>query len=251
MAIQTLPFSVQVVTEQTQLADACKVRVAGYGHHLPQIGGKLYAPEPIDFAQETTIFIAYDKRSHEAVGTSRIQTTTYGGSTPVESHIDLPGTMRDSGRAEMTKLATLPGADPLVKLALWKAGYLYSLASQVRWLFMTARSRGLVRQYKHLGAKAFHSDERMLPLSYVSDIAHQILVLDVVAAQRISDSGSHALFDFVFTTVHPDLQLFAREPIMPQPPAIESWTYRPTVPLRSSVPPDQAGIRDRSVRNMC
>ena len=163
MAIQTLPFTVEVATSHSALRDACEVRAAGYGHHLPRVRNKYGVPEPIDSTPGTTILLARDKQSGEALGTARIQTTTYGGTTPVEACIELPERMRDDGRAEITKLAALQGSDPLVKLAIWKAGYLFCLANQVRWLFICARSRGLIRQYRRLGATPFHPDERMLP----------------------------------------------------------------------------------------
>lgn len=251
MAIQTLPFTVSVATDSSSLQDACDVRAAGYGHHLPEVRSKFSKPEPLDLEADTTVFVAYDKRSGDAVGTARIKTTTYGGRTPVESCIDLPDDMRQDGRAEITKLAALPGADPLVKLALWKVGYLYCLASQVRWLFITARSRGLVRQYRSLGAKPFFADERMLPLSYVSDIAHQVLIFDVVSAQRNANESNHALFGFMFATLHPDLQLFSRIPPALQPPPTESWSYIPTTHLRAAPPSGLAGSPAPAAHSIC
>ena len=241
MAIQNLPFTVQVATDPSALRSACEVRAAGYGHHIPHVRGKYSNPEALDLEPGTTILVAYDKQSGNAVGTARIQTTICGGSTPVEACIDLPDFMQEVGRGEITKLAAMPGADPLVKLALWKAGYLYCLASQVRWLFITARSRGLVRQYRQLGATSFHADERMLPLSYVADIPHQVLVFDVISAERNWHAANHALFGFMFATLHPDLQLFPRRPLVPQPPSTESWRYSPTTHFRAAPPSSPAG----------
>ena len=239
MAIQTLPFTVQVVSGPSSLQDACDVRAAGYGHHLPAVRERYSGPDSMDLEPDTTLLVAYDKRSGSAVGTARIRTTTYGGSTPIESYIELSESMRQDGRGEITKLAAIPGADPLVKLAIWKAGYLYCLANQVRWLFITARSRALIRQYRHLGAKAFHDDERMLALDYVAGIPHQVLVFDVISAERSWHASNHALFGFMFNTLHPDLQLFPRSAPVPTPPSTVSWTYSPTpncpgpLPLRA------------------
>ena len=251
MAIQTLPFTVEVVTQRSALLDACEVRAAGYGHHMPQVRGRYRAPEPIDTQPGTTVLVAYDKASGEAVGTARIQTTTHGGTTPVESCIELPENMQEDARAEITKLAALPSADSLVKLAIWKASYLYCLANQVRWLFMCARSRGLVRQYRRLGAKPFFSDERMLPLSYAADIPHQVLLFDVVDVQRSASADNHALFNFVFTTLHPDLHLFPRTPLAPEPTISEPWTYAPTKSFRPNLRSIPAGIPAHVARNTC
>ena len=249
MAIQTLPFTVQVADRPSALQDACAVRAAGYGHHLPQVRARYANPESTDLEPGTIVLVAYDKQSGDALGTARIQTTTHGGATPVESCIELSEGMREVGRGEITKLAALPGADPLVKLTLWKAGYLYCLANQVRWLFICARSRGLVRQYRHLGATPFHEDERMLPLSYAADIPHQVLVFDVIAAERHWHEANHALSGFMFNTLHPDLQLFPRAAAVPQPPASGSWTYNPAMVPRPGQPLHQADTRGLAARN--
>lgn len=208
MAIQTLPFTVEVATRASALEDACEVRVAGYGHHLPHFRDAYAAPEAVDHDPGTTVLVCYDKATGAALGTARIQTTIHGGRLPIETCIELPPHMLEDGRAEITKLASVPGADPLVKLAIWKAGYLYCLANQARWLFIGARSRGLVRQYRRLGATAFHADERMVPLTYAAGIPHQVLLFDVIAAERNWHAADHALFSFMFTTLHPDLHLF-------------------------------------------
>jgi hypothetical protein len=223
MAIQTLPFTVEVVTGQPALEDACDVRAAGYGHHLPHIRHAYAAPEALDVAPDTTVLVCYDKATGTALGTARIQTTIHGGKLPIETCIDLPLHMRQDGRAEITKLASIPGADPLVKLAIWKAGYLYCLANQARWLFIGARSRGLVRQYRRLGATAFHDDERMVPLTYAGGIPHQVLLFDVIAAERNWHAANHALFGFMFTTLHPDLYLFQKRNL---PPAERAAPFR-------------------------
>lgn len=216
MAIQSLPFTIEIANEAVALEDACDVRVAGYGHHLPQFRQSYASPEAIDHAADTTVLVAYDKATGGAVGTARIQTTTHGGKLPIESCIDLTPRVLDAGRAEITKLASVPGADPLVKLAIWKAGYLYCLANQARYLFMGARSRGLVRQYRRLGALPYHEDERMIPLSYAAGIPHQVLVFDVTSAERNWHTANHALFDFMFRTTHPDLFLFPRQNVTPR-----------------------------------
>ncbi len=216
MAIQSLPFTIEVATEAIALDDACEVRVAGYGHHLPHIKHAYSVPETIDHAIDTTVFVAYDKDTGAALGTARLQTTTHGGKLPIESCIELTPRVLEAGRAEITKLASVPGADPLVKLAIWKAGYLFCLANQARYLFIGARSRGLVRQYRRLGALAYHDDERMIPLSYAAEIPHQVLVFDVTSAERNWHTANHSLFDFMFRTTHPDLFLFPRQSVVPR-----------------------------------
>ena len=60
--------------------------------------------------------------------------------------------MRSDTRAEITRLSAVAGADPLVKLCLMKASYLFCMATQIRWMVIGARNEALVRQYRSWGS---------------------------------------------------------------------------------------------------
>lgn len=210
MTTQTLSFTLRVATDHDDLSKACKVRCASYGHHLPDLAEAFAYPDPTDLSPHTSLLLCEDKQTGEPIGTARVQTTTRGGAElPIESCIVLPKTMARHGRAEITRMASVPGADPLVRLALWKAGYLYCLANQAKWLLIGARSAALVRGYKRLGANNLYEDGRTVPLTYAGDMPHHILAFDVIAAERIWFESNHPLFNFMFDTVHADIQLFA------------------------------------------
>ena len=209
MTTQTLSFNLRTAASRDDLVRACKVRSRSYGHHLPDLSEAFAVPDSADLSPHTVVFLCEDKLSGEPIGTARVQTTTRGGAAlPIESCVELPGSMGRHGRAEITRMASIPGADPLVRLALWKAGYLYCLANQAKWLLIGARSAALARGYRRLGATHLYADERMVPLTYAGGMPHFVLRFDVIAAERNWFEVNHPLFSFMFETVHPDIQLF-------------------------------------------
>ncbi len=210
MTTQTLSFTLRLVADHYDLKRCCKVRAASYGHHLPELAEPFAYPDSTDVSPHLAVLLCEDKKTGSAIGTARIETTTRGGgSLEIESCLSLPEDMARHGRAEITRMASVPGADPLVRLALWKAGYLYCLANQAKWLLIGARSQALARSYRRLGAVDLYDDGRMVPLPYTGNIPHFVLTFDVIAAERHWFECNHSLFEFMFDTVHADIQLFA------------------------------------------
>lgn len=217
MATHQLTFTISLAQSHEELLQACSVRSDSYGHHVPEWKRAYAQPDAIDLLPGTAVLLATDKRTGQAVGTARIQVTSRGESgLCIEQCVELPQEMKQDARAEITRLSSLPGADPLVRLALWKAGYLYCHANQARWLLIGARSEALVRSYRRLGTRELYEDQRMVPLTYAGGVPHRVLVFDVIAAERNWHAANHALFQFMFETVHPDIQLFAQRSLAPQ-----------------------------------
>ena len=219
MTTQTLSFTLRIAGSLNDLHRACEVRADSYGHHLPELSEAFAYPDATDLAPDTVVLICEDKRTGKAIGTARVQATTRaGGQLPIEQCVELPPTMSSYGRAEITRLATVQGADPLARPILWKAGYLYCLANQAKWLLIGARSEALVRGYRRLGAVDLHEDQRYVKLTYAGDMPHRVLAFDVIAAERNWFECNHSLFTFMFETVHPDLQLFTPAQLRPAQP---------------------------------
>jgi hypothetical protein len=106
----------------------------------------------------------------------------------------------------------------LAKLCLMKAGYLYCLASQVRWMVIGARNEALIRNYRRLGFKDVLSPDDRVPLAHAGGLPHRILAFDVTSAERQWVAAGHPLYQFMVETFHPDLRLFqspqpARQPV--------------------------------------
>ncbi len=207
MTRQTLGFQLALASSEKDLHDACLLRSESYGHHIPGLVDPLRKPDAIDTDPATAIFLCRDKSSGEAVGTARIQTSRHGALL-IEQCAPVPPRLQTQDRAEISRFSARRGADPLVKLALWKASYLYCQAAQARWMIIGARSDALVRQYQRLGFDDIHEDRRMIPLTYAGGVAHRILAFDVVTAERTWQATANPLYEFIFETTHPDIGLF-------------------------------------------
>lgn len=202
-----LSFTVRLARHQGDLVDACRLRGVAYGHHLPQMTQPLARPDALDGQPGTAIVLCRDKASQRATGTLRIQRNLHAPLL-LEGSVILPRHLAQCSRAEITRLAVAPGADALARLALMKAGYLYCLASQVRWLVIGARSEALIRIYRRLGFDDVLGPDDRVPLAHAGGLPHRILALDIVAAERTWLAAGHGLYPFMIETWHPDLQLF-------------------------------------------
>ena len=209
MPTAQLSFTVRLASSWDDLARSAAVRAVSYGHHVAELRSILAEPDDVDLEPGTVVFVCEDKASGRVVGTARVQTSTTS-SLLVEQSVSLPAEILDHARAEITRLASVQGADPLVKIALMKAGYLYCLANQVRWLVIGARKEALIRQYVRLGFSDVFDDSRRVALAYAGGFPHRILQFDVTAAEREWFARKHPLYGFMKNTVHADIELFAR-----------------------------------------
>ncbi len=215
MSMQLLRFTLRVARSEAGLRDACRVRSSSYGHHLPGLRDSLAEPDALDFLPDTSVFVAYDKDSGEPVGTARLA-TNMRAPLQIESSAALPAALSDCALAEVTRLSVLPGHDdPRVKLALMKATYLSSLARQVQWMVIGARSDALIRQYRRLGFTDLLPHDQMVPLAHAGNLPHRLLGFDVAAAERNWHAARHPFYEFMVRTYHPDIQLFAEPEVHP------------------------------------
>jgi hypothetical protein len=134
----SLSFKVRIARTPQELQAACRVRALSYGNHLPQLHATLMEPDLLDADENTVVVLCVDKASDAAVGTARFQTNA-GGLLLIEHSVTVPESMRSDTRAEITRLSAVAGADPLVKLCLMKASYLFCMATQVRWMVAVER----------------------------------------------------------------------------------------------------------------
>jgi len=217
MTTSWLSFELRVARDGRDLHEACAVRAAAYGHHLPQLQRALAEPDDIDRQPGTTVLLCVDKATGRGIGTARIQRAGPQAAVQLESSVQLPAWLAERPRAEITRLAILPGADGLVRPMLMKASYLHCVASQIRWLVIGARSEALVRIYRRLGLVDVLEGERTVPLAHAGGLQHRILVLDVTAAERTWHGCQHGLYGLMVDTFHPDIQLFGEAPaLLPQ-----------------------------------
>jgi hypothetical protein len=216
----TLGFALRPVASFGDLLDACSVRALAYGHHLPELGQSLAEPDSLDEAQGTTVFLCRDKATGRATGTMRIQ-TSHPGPLMMESSVTLPRWLASAPRAEVTRLAVTVGVDPLTKLCLMKASYLFCKAQRVQWMVIGARNEALVRNYRRLGFIDVMGQDELVPLAHTGGVLHRILAFDVASAERIWSAARHPLYGFMVQTLHPDLEVGMSQPTaIPQTPLL-------------------------------
>lgn len=199
-----LGFTLQLVSSSEDLLDACSVRAQAYGHHLPEMGRQLAEPDELDFSPGTTVFLCRDKTDGRATGTMRIQSNVYGPLL-MESSLSLPPWLHRATRAEITRLAVRVGADPLTRLSLWKASYQFCMANQLNWMVVGARNEALIRNYRRLGFVDVFGADELMPLAHTGGLSHRIMAFDNTLAQRRWGEMRHPLYQFVFETLHADL----------------------------------------------
>jgi hypothetical protein len=204
--------TVTIARSADDLRDACDVRAQAYGRHVPHLGEALAEPDELDRRAGVAVLLARDASDGHAVGTLRVQCATPGSPLLIERSLILPARFTGQRRAEVTRLAVRPGADPRVRLLLMKGLYLYSVANQIRWLVIGARSDSLIRLYRGLGFDDVLDPDDRVPLAHAGGLPHRILAFDVLAAERLWGAIGHGLYAFMGETYHPEIRLFEPAP---------------------------------------
>lgn len=208
LAANALPFVVRMARTPDHLRQVCLLRGQAYGRRMPAFGRALLEPEAADSAPGTAILMAQDKSSGAVVGTMRIHSNLHEA-LPIEGVFKFPRAMRGQLLVELCRFSILPGYNNTsVRLALFKAMYLYCYAHQVQHIWVAAR-KPLDRIYKSLGFKPPGDADIWVPLSYADHIEHSILNFDVLAAERLWFDIRHPLYEFMVRTYHPDIQVFS------------------------------------------
>ena len=226
METMTLGFQIRPVSSDVALDEACVVRSESYGHHLPEMKRAYAEPDELDQDGSATTFLALDKASGAPIGSVRVQLSTLGSTLLLERSWQAPDWLRTLPRAELTRMSVVSGADPLVRLLLWKAGLFYCIANQMHCMVIGARKPALIRQYGALGFEALTQEP--VPFAHAGNLPHHVLWFNVATLERRWHESNHRLYQFMFGTHHPDLDLFGpRWKLSDRPPA-PSKSYQPT-----------------------
>ncbi len=209
-AVERLPFSVRVVRTDDHLAKAVSIRHRAYGRHVPALAEQLRLPEPLDHAKGCAVLLAESKLDGEPLGTMRIQTNRYRP-LALEGSVTLPASLAGSSLAEATRLGVATGrVGHLVRTALFKSFYLYCVQAGIEWMVIGGRPP-LDRMYTGLLFTDLFPSQPPIPLKHASNIPHRVLAFEVDSAEERWSAARHPLYDFVFRTRHPDIDLGAVE----------------------------------------
>jgi hypothetical protein len=207
MRTELLSFTLRPAHTHEDLLRACKVRASAYGYKVPEYRQSMSRPDAIDSSPWTTVFICEDKLSGEPVGTMRVQTRDRnGGELEMERYVKLPPYLQQATCAEVTRLAAPVGSDPFVRLALWKAAYLFCSSQRISWIVMSVRKPALIRAYERMGSKdVFPEQPEGFLLPYVGNIPHRIFALDIDNFYGFWMDSKHPLLEFMTATRHDDI----------------------------------------------
>ena len=212
MVQEVLPFTVRLVRNVTDLVKAVDIRQSAYARHLPEFAETLRVPESTDAQDGVVVLLAESKLDGSALGTMRIQTNR---SSPLslEHSVDLPDWLRVRPLAEAARLGVTDGkSGRLVKTMLFKAFFQYCQQTGIEWMVIAGRSP-IDRQYERLLFSDVFPGMGYVPLLHANNLPHRIMSFEVGSAQRRWSEANHPLFDFIFRTHHPDLQLGNRSTV--------------------------------------
>ena len=206
MVEEILPFTVRLVRDQKDLTKAVDIRQSAYARHLPEFAETLKVPEATDAQDGVVVLLAESKLDGSALGTMRIQTNQFNPLS-LEHSVDLPDWLRVRPLAEAARLGVTDGkSGRLVKTMLFKAFFQFCQQTGIEWMVITARSP-VDRQYDRLLFNDVIPGIGYVPMSHIDNIPHRVMSFEVGTAKRRWAEANHPLYDFIFNTDHPDLQL--------------------------------------------
>jgi len=204
--VEHLPFTVKVVHNDHELDQAVSVRHAAYARHVPLMAEKLVVPEPTDYEDGSVVLLAQSKLDGSPMGTMRIATNRHK-KLSIQQSVELPLWMEDAALAEATRLGVADGrTGRVVKTVLFKAFFNYCQVNHIDWMVIAARSP-LDRQYDQLLFADLYPELGYIPMRHGGNIPHRVLAFDVASAQERWAAARHPLFDFIFRTRHPDIDV--------------------------------------------
>ena len=206
MTEELLPFTLRVVRSQESLDKAVHIRHAAYARHLPEFAQTLKEPEPADFAPGVVLLLAESKLDGSALGTMRLQSNEFKP-LALEHSIDLPDWLRTQRLAEATRLAvTADRLGRVVKTALFKSYFQHCQITGVDWMVIAGREP-IDRMYDSLLFEDVFPGRGYIPLPHAGNLPHRLMSFHIASAQERWARANHPLFDFVFSTAHPDIKL--------------------------------------------
>jgi hypothetical protein len=198
-----LPFVVRPIASEAELRAVIALRASAYRRTAPQLGELLAHPEPDDRQDGNVVLAAFDKASGGVLATLRIHTSSTRG-LPLEASVALPAALAGRPRAEVTRLARRPDAQPIVKLALFKAFYRFCVRQQLELMFAAGREP-LYRQYQALLFDEVFPGAGLVPLRHAGGLPHKVLFLDLASAEARWRRVGHPLLSWIVELEHPDI----------------------------------------------
>ena len=228
MTEELLPFTVRLVRDEDDLNKAVHIRHSAYARHLPEFAQTLKSPESADAENGVVVLLAESKLDGSPLGSIRIQTNQYKPLC-LEQSVTLPAWLKSRRLAEATRLGVTneKGGGHLVTAVLCKAFYLYCLQAGIEWMVIAGRAP-IDRQYERLLFEDVFPGLGFIPLLHASNLPHRVMSSNVETAEERWVAAKHPLFNFVYRTHHPDLDIGGRRRPHVRPMAMSSFQAQGT-----------------------
>lgn len=221
MTEELLPFTVRLVRNEEDLDKAVNIRHSAYARHLPDFAETLKSAETADVENGVVVLLAESKLDGSPVGTMRIQTNQFKPLC-LEQSVVLPRWLQDRPLAEATRLGvTNEKGGRLVTTMLFKAFFQYCQQAGIEWMVIAGRAP-VDRTYDRLMFDDVFPGMGYIPLAHASNLPHRVMSFNVDTAEVRWAGAKHPLFDFVFRTHHPDLDIGDRHQNYASPMAMST-----------------------------
>jgi hypothetical protein len=94
----------------------------------------------------------------------------------------------------------------MVKTVLFKAFFQYCQQAGIEWMVIAGRTP-IDRQYERLLFDDVYPGAGYIPLRHAGNLPHRVMSFEVGSAEQRWAAAGHPLYDFIFRTVHPDIDL--------------------------------------------
>ncbi len=202
---ERLPFRIEIASNHN-LGKVTALRAAAYGRHMPAFATQLEQPEASDFESGCEVFVAISKLDGTALGTLRTHANVHKP-LPLQASMQLSGRFNGARMVETTRLSIAGGvSSSVVRSALFKALHLYCLQQKVDWMLAAGR-RPVDRIYDALLFKDVNEPGAYYPMSHAGGVPHRVMAFSPTRARALWAENEHPLYNFVFETEHPDINL--------------------------------------------
>lgn len=202
------PYRIRIARTSEQLQSAVNVRFQAYSKKLQALASKVKQPGILDYTHEPVILLAEDRTTGQAVGTLRINS----GSSILDmlDDIDLPANIVEERVAFVSRMAVVGTVQErhLVRSLLQKAVFQLCIAKQLnRILLLAVEPRE--RLFYRWGFSDVYADGNARFPEFLDKFPVKALFIDTYSVERLWREQAHPLYDFLFGTFHPEIEVFA------------------------------------------
>ena len=206
--IPSTPYSIRIVRTSAQLQAAVEVRYQAYSEKLQALASKVSQPGPLDFAHEPIVLLAENRLTGEAIGTMRLNT----GPSILDmlDDINLPDNIMGERVAFVSRMAVVGtvAERQLVRNLMQKAVFQLCIAKQLnRILLLAVEPRE--RLFYRCGFSDVFEDGKARYPAFLDKFPVKALYADTYAMERHWKEQKHPLYDFLFRTFHPEIEVFS------------------------------------------